>query len=496
MASFRSGIPTSEGSTALRMCFLCAGILLTGGVAWSEGESPRIAVDELPRVPIELPDGSKTSCVRYLGRLWRECSPAELQRQELENTDVCFEAKFAELRKNRLHLHNQKLVVVCDNVAARRAGRILKRLDNVWFVGTLRRSRNRKTLELHLFDFVRLPADLKRFEIQMAAFLKRGDGDALIELGHRIAAHQREIGDFGEFGKLAELKMRCWKKGLELKAKQLPPDDAEGRFALAQQWLSLLNKRAQYRKTVLQTLRIDPNHPGAARIAAEDFGYVKFEGRWMAKSERERILAERRAARERSTAAEKQKRARFNARVRRAVKERERRLLVSLAALRVSDPKRRDAALASFGEAARDALEPIFAERAVRLLAEVPDGEAVRAGLGVIVHSPEIEVRREVYEALAWRADNNSLDLLTASLSSEKDFAALKAGANALAALRSRPAAEALFRILKRSEPRTEKAVVSGLKNMLRPELRDKKQWLQWWAAHEKDKRLPFRIAP
>jgi hypothetical protein len=431
--------------------------------------------------------------VRHLGRIWRECAAAEVARPELDNTDVCFEAKMVEIQKNRIVVDVKNCIIVCGEATANQARRRLKKFDNVWFVGTVKRTGPDGTAEVHLADFVRLPSDGIRFENRLQALGKARDDAGLLELGHRIARHQQEIGDFGEFSKLADLRNQCWSQGLELREAKLAADDAEGRFALAQQWLSLLNRRAKHRALIMQTLVADPNHQGAARIAGEDFGCVKFEGRWLEKIERDHLLTERKVAEARLSAVEKTAREERDRKLREAVKEREKRFWTALASTRVADAGSRAAAFRSMGESARDSADPIFARWVIRSLAETGEGEAVRSGLSVVVQSAAPEIRRDAYEALAWRKDDNALDLLSAALRSETHAQNVQSGVEAVADLRTSAAAKIIFRLLETADKEAEPFVLAGLKRMLDAPCVAKNDWLQWWTIHQKNAGLPFR---
>jgi len=453
-----------------------------------------VNVDELPHKAIDLPNGSRAVVIVYNEHNWREVDASVLAGDDARDPDICFEAKFdSVVQPDKVKLFGLPGTLIADDRIRQKAAADFKRGDNAWFCGTLRRGRDGKSVELVLHDILKLPADLQRYEARITTLEKRNDPESLIELGHKIEQQRNQnIGGFSDFDKLGQLKDRAFEVGLTLKEKQLKADDADGLFALALQWRDLRRKNARFRELVQRCLQADPDHPKASRVAEEELGMQKFEGRWLHREEAERIAQEREAVRVRQDAA---RRAELEARARErdaAVANRPLLLLTYQAALRGSDPKARENAMRSLGEAIQQSPDSGFGELAVDLLANLADSATANIGLDLAGHSSLPEVRRQVLEALIWRGGNRDAQAFataSALLKAERDTAVVHAAVEALVATQDKnknAAAQALIQALPNPERSARDEIMEGLKIITKQPHSTREAWEAWWAKNGK----------
>jgi hypothetical protein len=463
-----------------------------------------VNVDELTHSIIMLPNGQRAEVILYKGINYRVVGPEVLTGNTTADPDVCFESKFDSITPpDKVKLFGVPGTLIIEDRDVMKSASEFKRADNIWFCGTLRKGRDGKSIEFVVVDLQKQLPDLERY-VKRIARLEKKFADAnlpreermivaesAIDLGHRIDQDMKQaMSNFSDFDRLGAMRDKAYDVGLENKEVALRSDDADGFFALAEQWKELRRKMPKYRLLVLKCLELDPDHPRASRVAQETFNMDKYEGRWLRLEQIADIKASRKTDQLKLDEANKAKAARFKREQERAISERPALLLKSEQALCTSDPKARDGALKSFGEAIQNSVDPGFCESAIEIMVNLDDRAAVYPGLDLAAKSQFPEVRRQAYEALAWRStvkddQETALKTLADALKAEKDVPAARIGIEALVALGSKPAVGALVASLGTPENAVRDEIVIGLKNATKQSLGSKEAWDDWWSRNK-----------
>lgn len=481
-----------------RFVMLAAVCLLAACASSAFAEAQMVNVDELPHKTIQLPNGQKAEVVVYQEHNWRVVNAAVLSGTNDEDPDVCFEGKFDVIVPPKyLKLHGipalpspketQWATIALDDRLKARAGREFKRNDNLWFCGTLRKTGPRE-LEFVAVDILKQLPDLERYKLNIERLKTSRDGDALIELGHRIRQQGKaDITDLTDFDKLSNLCDTAFDQGLTLKEKTLKPDDADGMYALALQWRELRNKNSKFRELVERCLKVNPEHPKATHVAEDEWGWILFRNKWRPKSQVDEILKAEKDQQVSTAAAERAAQEARDRERKQASQERPLLLATRLAALRTADQKARDSAILSLGEAGAKSSDPGFSYEAVDILANLGDAASVPA-LVAVGRSELADIRRQVLEALAWRGsrqDQPALTALGAALATEREVSVAHAGVEAVAALPRGPAAGVLVAALNTKSSAVLDEIVEGLKIVTKQPLTSKKDWEDWWSKNK-----------
>ena len=220
----------------------------------------------------------------------------------------------------------------------------------------------------------------------------------------------------------------------------------------------------------------------------------KFEGKWMRNEDIEDIQKNKQEDIKKLKAAQDAQAARFKKPDQeREVAERPAKLMKLELALCTNDPKHRDGALETLGQEVKKSLDPEFGIQAVEILANLRDSGAV-SGLSLAGGSQWPEVRRQAYEALVWRStvkdDQTLADLalhvMTDALKIEKDEPTAKAGIEALAETRSKPALAALVAALATPDAVVRGDIIRGLNDATKQNMATREEWEKWWQANGK----------
>lgn len=478
---------------------VCA--LLLCGVGELFAEAQPVNVDELPHKEIQLPNGTKAQVIVYQDHNWRVVDVSVLAGNSDEDPDVCFEGKFEMVvQPNKLKLagfaagpgtkerpEKQWASIILDDLLKTRVLRELKRNDNLWFCGTLRRTGPRE-LDFVAVDVLKLPPDVVRYEQDIERKWKQGDGEALVELGHKIRRQGKvDVPDIEAFDKLSNLSDKAYDYGLTLKEKALKTDDADGLYSLAVLWRELRNKNSRFRDLVEQCLKVNPTHSQATRVAAQEWGYQEFEGKLLSKERIAEIQKQRQEERTHLAAAERAGQEARDRERRQAAQNRPALLVSHQAELRTNDAKGRERAVAALGEAAGKSLDPGFGEEAVEVLVNLPDAAVVSA-LEAAGRSQLGEVRRQAFEALAWRVGKEgraALDALATALAGEKEAAVAHAGVGAVTALGAKAATGILMAGLSNSSATVQDEIMEGLRTVTKQQLSSRKEWEEWWGKNK-----------
>ncbi|MGD0093283.1 MAG: HEAT repeat domain-containing protein [Planctomycetota bacterium] len=477
---------------------------LACALAWApraSAEAAPVNADDLPHRKIQLPNGTEVEVVIYQGHDWLVQDVSVLSGDNDQNPDICFEAKFESVvQPDKLKLfgravwpsskEKQWATIILDDRLKQRALRDFKTNDNLWFCGTLRkRPQNQKELELVAADILKQPPDMERFKRDLEKKIKLRDGEALIELGHKIQEHGKtETPTIDTFDSLNKLSTQAFEAGLKIEEEALKPDDVDRKFALAKLWRELVGNNARSRRLVLECLKQNPDHPGAGEVAEKELGMKKYNGWWHTPDE---IAEFERVVKEGEKKLADAKKATDEAREKdRKEVERNRTVLLAdqAAKLRLADPQAREKALLALGEAVRKCPDPGFGMSAVDILVNLPDAAAVQA-LCTAAKSDIPEVRGQVCEALAWRGgarqDQPALEGLQKALAVEADTATARAALAAVAALDRKAAAGVLVAGLDNTNSVIQDEIMEKLKTATGQQLGTKQEWQAWWAKNK-----------
>jgi hypothetical protein len=277
-------------------------------------------------------------------------------------------------------------------------------------------------------------------------------------------------------------KTEAFEKGLKLTEQTIKDGDAEAWYALSEQWNALGKSHSRQRECILKCLAIDPDHAAASRVAQDKFGLEKFERKWLTREEIAEIRA-RRAGDEKTLQEIKLAELKnLNARRELEAAERTSRLLKFETELCDGDAARHSRTLVSLGAAIENALDPVFAQRAVDILAN-DNGSGVLAGLDAARKSTLPEVRRQILETFAWRsgAERDAFTHLADAMVAEQDTATAKSGVEALLAIGSKPALGTLVASLNNPEAQIREEIIAGLQTATKEPLTTAQQWADWW---------------
>jgi hypothetical protein len=309
------------------------------------------------------------------------------------------------------------------------------------------------------------------------------------QLGEEISQIMtKRVRSFAQSDRLRQTMTSAIEKGLKLTEQTLRPDDADGWFSLGEQWFRLTGRGGKQGEYVLKTLRIDPEHAAATRLASR-LDLKKFEGKWYTSDEYDALKKLREAGDETD-------RANLQEKLRELEKQREAQaaarresLLNFEAALRDNDPEKRSETLVSLGSAIQAAADPVFAQRLIDILTNDRD-DAVLASLDAARKSALPAVRLQVMEALAWRSGAGiqpeaALARLSEAIATEKDASAAKSGAGALVEMGSKAAWGALIAALRNADSDVRSEIISGLQRATKQTFTTKEEWETWWASNK-----------
>jgi hypothetical protein len=472
----------------------------------SSARAENVNVDELEHSIISLPNGQRAEVVRFNGIPYRVVNPEILTGNDDSDPDVCFEAKFdSVVQPNRVKLFGQAGTLIVESRESLRTAATYKRSDNIWFCGSLRKAKGGKGLEFQVVELQKQPDDLERYAKRVARLEKKLSDQTLsredrmviaessIELGRRIENEIKSasLPDFSQMEKIAALRDKAYGVGLDSKEKALKADDADAFFELGEQWMEYRHKAQDFRRLVLKCLSLDPDHARASRVAEEKFNMVKYEGKWLRREDMEDIEKAKLEDVKKLEAAKKAQAERFKADQEREIADRPGKLMKLQMALCTNDPKYRDGALESLGQEIKRSLDPAFGLQAIEVLANLRDSGAV-SGLSLAGGSQWPAVRRQAYEALAWRStmkDDQELALrvMSDALKVEKDEPTAKAGIEALVSTKSKPALGPLVAALATSDATVRGDLIKGLNDATSQNLSTKDEWEKWWQANGKN---------
>jgi len=476
------------------MLRLCIPLLLCASCApCRAAEAPSFDVDALPHTSITLPNGTKAVVIRYADNNWRFVEVDILKSLFEHDEDICFEAKYdAPTGADKLRIFGVQMppgrdpVVYVDQKIKKQAIAEFKQNDNLFLCGTLRRARDGKGVEFQVVHAKKLLDDEKRYFARIQTLEKAADGEALVDLGHQIQAQVTGAQVFGTFKALEGLRDKAYDGGLVLKERNVKAGDADALFAIAVQWKELRGKRQKFRDLVQKALQIDPDHPKAGRVAQDELGMIKFRGRWMYQSEREKALQEEELEKQRKTDETLAIQSKRKDEVQEAVNKRADLINGLMSDLRSADAAGRQRALESIGKRVQSSPDPGFGEQAVDILVNLNDVAAISPGLELAGKSEHPEVRQRVFEALAWRIkEPKAREIFVSTLKNEKDGASAKAAIEAVIAAGGKTVAAILIDGLAAADKHTQDEVIEGLKGVTNQQLNTKEAWEEWWSKNK-----------
>ena len=473
-----------------------------GVVCAADGDGRDGGDDDTPeRIIIQLPilNGQRVEAVRRNALTYRVVRPEMLAgKDRIADGEVYIEGKFdSSFPPNRIKLSGLNATVIAADDALKTV-RTLKHDDNVWCCGSLSVSADDNSLELNVLELRKQPDDLTVFARQIAQLAAKFKGkqsredrmllaESAIELGRRIDGAKRQPMNFNAVLQLDGLVDDAYKLGLNNKELALKADDADGYFELAEQWLELRHNMAKCRELVLKCLKIDPDHVRASWVAENKFEMVKLPERgWVSKDEAAEIQLKDKIDAKRQADAKAALEALDREKQKQAVAERPEKLRRMQLALATTDPRKLEGALEWTSQEIRDSVEPGFGVEAVAILADLEDRGALAPGLNVASRNKFAEVRRQAYEALAWRSriDGDreiALGIITDALTNETDAATARSGVEALVATKQKPAIGTLVASLASPAAPVRQEIITGLKNATGKDFATSDEWEKWW---------------
>jgi len=458
------------------------------------GEAPPFDPDDLRT--IELGGGIQAKV--YLEQNWRVIDVRALSGESGQDPNVCFEGKFeCTIQPDKLKLVDLAVspspkekwatIILGDTLMKRASSYVLN--DNLWFCGRLRKAGARYP-EFVAVDIQKMASENQRWVRSIDRLRAQRDADGLVALGLKIKLQARDNmgkGGIEDYDALVLLAKKAIREGLTMKEDALRPDDFDRMFDVAQKWLERLDDGAKYRKLVEQILEKNPDHPKASEVAEKEFLLGKYEGKWRTKEEIAKLEKEKEEANKAAQALDKARLAEVEKKRQKEARERADRLAARQVALRTTEPKAREQALLSLGEAARTCLDTGFGVEAVDILVNVPDTAAVQA-LCTAIKSTDPTVRTQAFEALAWRGgrqDQVALEGFQAALKAENDRGTAFTAVAAAETLDAATAAGVLYQGLDNPSSAVQEVVMEGLRTVTKQQFRNKQEWQVWWQRNK-----------
>lgn len=471
------------------MCrFGTALVLLSVTFGLGLGNAEEFDPDQLEQVVITLNNGTEVLHVRHQNRLWRKAEVHELAATTLPGgPQICFVAKYQGQEDGVIKLLKCRGRVVVQDPGLVKLLKPLRLGENVWICGKLRKSEQTRRLELVVADIRKTRGDLALARDGIQRMIAAGNASGLIAEGRRIARLLKtSIYDFGVREGLQIEQRRAWRTGLKLKELKLGEDDVEGRYELALEWERLLNRRSEAYRLIRDALRINPDHVEASRVAFDQMGMRKIDGKWITREEHDRRVA---AGPQKEPATTGPAIVASDPTIFDGValaRARQRLLTLHQTALRTRDIKRLEEAFKALGKAIRHTSDPTFGRMGVKILANSGDPSAVWPGLDQAIHTSFPIVRQDAYEALVWLGNESALGVLSLALRSEKDPACARVGVQAIVdrGVRNRQEIETLVSGLDNANPEVVAEVVSGLARLTGQQQADRDAWKNWWIAN------------
>jgi hypothetical protein len=412
---------------------------------------------------------------------------------ELADGDIYLEAKFDVLTPpNRVKLRGLDAKVIIDDVELLKEAKNLKHDDNLWCCGSLRK------FELHLLKLHKLPSDVEIYTAQIAQLAseindpKLSEGrparaERVIELGQRIHVKSLEEMNFNTRVQYEQLRDKAYELGLKTQEAALKPGDAEACFELAERWRELRHNLSKQWELMRNCLKLDPNHALASQWAIKE-QMEKIDGMWCTRDEAVAVRAQQALDAQQLAAAQRAEKARREKVLAIEVAARPEKLRKMQLALATSDSAKLAGALESACRDIQECVDPGFGVQAVEILAGLEDSGALACGLDAASRHPLAEVRREAYEALAWRsriqADQEAaLHIVTEALKHETDIDTARTGVQALLSTKQKPAIGSLVSTLSSSGAPARQEIIAGLKIATGQQFATADEWMNWWQA-------------
>ncbi|MCX7803790.1 MAG: hypothetical protein N3A38_01240 [Planctomycetota bacterium] len=443
--------------------------------------------------------------VTYQDVEYREIRSDDMANPALDGQFVCLECKLAENAaadekgKRILHIMEAQKVKIIAPENAVPKGAI--RGDRIWVAGKAKKAAEGPGCDLEASHIYKLKRDLERFKDKVAALTRQGDAEGLISIWGEVEhALKTNPAGFGEFQDMEQIRRRALRAGLELKAKSLAPNDADGRFWIAREYYEKLRKQDHARVYIEEALKIDPRHKGAAELASKEKWLEMFEGRWLRPEEIAKMLEDRkRISAEAAAEAERREKERA-ARLAMAVKERPLLLRRSIEKLYAADAKPPGAAAEDLAAAGRDTEDDWLARRAALLIcaAGVPAAPKLISELAA---SKLPAARAAAYEALCWlaipggRSGEEALAALAKAIENDEDQTSVGVGIDAIASLRSEAAVETLVTLADAENEKAAEEASKALSTITGVPFADRKLWGKWWTEN-KDKGIKLVPKP
>ena len=405
---------------------------------------------------------------------------------------------------SRAKLAGLNAVLLLDDPAALKAAKALKRGDNVSCHGTLKATADGKGLELQVMGVGKLPSDLERYAAKVAQLRQnlanpqmiREDrlvsAESAIELGRRIDAEAQQTIDFNARIKLEQLCDDAYKLGLNNKELALEARRCGRLFlSLERNGMSCAAIWPNTANCWKACLKIDPDHPRASKVATDYVQNGEDRSRVAHRGRSGGVPAQAADDARKLIDAQQAKTVREQQELKDAMEQRPEKLRKMQLALSTSDPRKLEGALESACAEIKSSVDPEFGVQAVEILAGIENPVALACGLDAASHHPLTQVRREAYEALAWRsriaADQEvALRVITGALKLEKDAGAARTGVEALLATKEKPAIGSLVASLSTSEAPVRQEIIAGLKSATGQEFATADEWVKWWTANGK----------
>ncbi len=461
-------------------------------------------VDSLDRKIVRTGE-HRFAYVNYQNVEYREIRPEDLADPALDGQFVCLECKLAEnsagseAGKRVLHIMEAPKAAIAAPEAMVPRGAI--RGDRIWVAGKAKKATESTGCNVDALHIYKLKRDLERFRDKVATLTRQEDAEGLVSMWGEIEhALKTNPAGFGEFQDMEQIRRKALRTGLELKARSLAPNDADGRFWIAREYYEKLRKQDRARSYVEEALKIDPQHKGAAEMASREKWMELFEGKWQRPEDIAKILEDRkRISAEAMAEAERREKERM-ARVAKAVKDRPVLLRRSIEKLYSADPRSSRIAAGEIAAAGRDAEDDWFARRTVVLLCGAGMADAPKF-VSETAASKLPEARAAAYEALCWlsipggRTGDEALAAMARAIENDDDPASIRTGIEALASLRNKAAVETLVTLAGADDEKVAEEASRALSSITGLPFADRKLWSKWWAEN-KDKGIKLVPKP
>ena len=336
----------------------------------------------------------------------------------------------------------------------------------------------RNTCYVQVSVLIPLPPDAELFALRFRRLDAKKDWRKMIKLAEWVDRASRHTvrNNFREFESYKKLRRKALAQAFCLRGEALDAERREPKLAreyydLAMAFYDDLRARPEAEKYLLKAVEIDPAYEKAVK-KLEEFGYVKFGGRYVTRAERRRLLAEqRRRAEMKSSHAEPGVAAREIT----SLLERAR-----VAGKALEAARKGTSGLDELTQMLKTYSDASLGKAVTFYIANLPDPAGLK-GLAAAAESPLPAVKKLVVKMLRRRGTKMAIDALADAARGSTEQEIRLEALSAIASLKSKPCIEALIGLVGAEDEGLKAAASAHLRELTGKEFGTHAEWQGWW---------------